>query len=479
MSIYIDYKRRFYSQIKASLRWVLSYYNGNDFESLTNLGNKSLNADAVLTIDPAEIRRDLVTCNYPGLPQHRSESYMLNKFSPRYKFEVLAVVAIARIVYSLNWYTLSPGLSQVGTAFNASVQSLGILESSFLAGAGLFQLPAAYAAARWNAKLLIISGLSLIALTNGLASFAPSLVILTILRFFLGVGAAMFFSPAIVVVAPLFRNEKQGLALGVYSSAFNIGGAIALLGWAYIVEIYTWRIGLLIGAALAVPVTAMLMVMIKHSERDFGQVSADPGKAVFNVLKSRQIWYMGVGIVGLWSASYVISQFLPYFETTVNLMNPAPAGFLASLILVVPIPGSILGGWLSDKLRNRKAFLLYPTIAFGFGTALIGFAKFDASFAVLSMLGLLQSFSFVSMYAAPFQMDEIKVNEKAISISLMNSVQILGAFILPILFASVALNSGYEYTWIIAGAFTLGFVPFLVFVREPFMKKERAKIQDV
>jgi MFS family permease len=155
----------------------------------------------------------------------------------------------------------------------------------------------------------------------------------------------------------------------------------------------------------------------------------------------------------------------------VNLLDPAIASLLTSLVLIVPIPGSLMGGWLSDKTRNRKAFLLYPSIAFGLGTALIGFATLRQSLLLLPVLGITESFCFVSMYAAPFQMDDLAVEQKAISISLMNSVQILGAFVLPILFTMVAEIYDYTNAWILTGVFTLVFVPFLYLFKEPFKKK--------
>ena len=228
----------------------------------------------------------------------------------------------------------------------------------------------------------------------------------------------------------------------------------------------------MLGALLLIPAIILILFVVKHSERDLGQVIDSPENSVVGVLKNRQIWYMGLGLVGLWSASYAISQFLPFFEATVNLLEPSSAGFLASLSLLVPIPGSLIGGWLSDRFRNRKAFLLYPTILFGIGTALIGYSGFNQSVFLLSSLGMLQAFAFVAMYAAPFQMKELSIDQKATSLSLMNGIQIFGAFVLPILFTDTAIRMGYAFAWITAGAFTLAFVPLLVLVKEPF-KKER------
>ncbi|MCL4519342.1 MAG: MFS transporter [Thaumarchaeota archaeon] len=389
------------------------------------------------------------------------------KFSNRYKVVVLLAVTLARIIYSVNWFTLSPGLYQVARDFSASLPSLGILESAFLIGAGIFQVPASYAAARWNAKLLVVSGLGLIALSNGLGAFAPSFELLVMMRFLLGIGVAMFFSPAIIIVAPLFRNESQGIALGLYNSAFSIGGTIGLFGWGYFVQLYNWRVGLLLGAILAAFALFEVQVSVKHSSHD-ETITVVPRKALAGVLRDRQVWLIALGILGMWSSYYTLTQFIPFYETSAHGISSGVAGFMASIVSITPIPGALFGGWLSDRLRNRKAFMLYPSIAFGAAVMLIGYANFSETITLLVIVGLMDSFAFTAMYAAPFQMAHLNIDQKAISISLMNGVQIIGAFILPILFTLLASTNGYEIAWLAAGVFTIAFVPLLAFTKEPF-----------
>ncbi|MDG6998363.1 MAG: MFS transporter [Nitrososphaerota archaeon] len=394
-----------------------------------------------------------------------------DRFSNRYKVIVLVSVTVARIIYSVNWFTLSPGLYQVANDFHATLPSLGILESTFLIGAGIFQVPASYAAARWNAKLLTLAGLGLIAFSNGLGSIVPNFTLLIVARFLLGIGVAMFFSPAIIIVAPMFRNESQGIALGLYNSAFSIGGVIGLFGWGYFVQVYNWRVGLLLGAVLAAFALFELQLTVKHGSHE-GTTWVDPRRALSVVLKDRQIWMMGLGMLGVWSAYYAVTQFMPFYETNVHSISPGLAGFMASIISITPIPGALFGGWLSDRLRNRKAFMLYPSIVFGAAVMLIGYANFAETLTLLVILGLMNSFAFTAMYAAPFQMAHLNVDQKAISISLMNGVQIAGAFILPIIFTLAASSMGYEVAWLSAGLFVVVFVPLLGLILEPFKLPE-------
>ena len=395
-----------------------------------------------------------------------------SKFSDRYKVIILFSITLARIIYSINWFTLSPGLYQVANDFSASLPSLGILESAFLIGAGIFQIPASYAATRWNAKLLVVSGLALIALSNGLGGLAPDLKLLIIMRFLLGLGVAMFFSPAITIVAPLFRNERQGIALGLYNSAFSIGGAIGLFGWGYFVQLYNWRVGLILGSALAILALLQVQFTVKHVSHSKNPLTISPKRALIEVLKDRQIWMIAIGVLGVWSAYFAVTQFIPFYETSIHGISEGLAGFMASIISITPIPGALLGGWLSDKLRNRKAFMLYPSLACSAIVMFIGISDFSQTIVLLIMLGLANSFVFTAMYAAPFQMPHLNVDQKAMSISLMNGVQILGGFILPIVFTTVADVQGYELAWMVAGLFAVAFVPFLIKLKEPFRQSQ-------
>jgi MFS family permease len=395
-------------------------------------------------------------------------------FSNQYKVLALVCITFARIVYSLNWFTLSPGLGQVATQLNVSLPSLGILESGFLVGAGLFQLPGSYLSSRSNPKLLAILGLAVMAGANGLGAYSPNVDVLIFTRFLLGLGAALFFSPAIAVVTPLFGRERQGIALGIYNSGFSVGGAIGLFGWSYVVDAYGWRDSLLIGAFLLVAALILMQAVIRNVVRDPAK-KQDAGRALARVLKNRQVWLIAVGPIGMWSAFYVVGQLLPFYENSVRGVSLALSGFMASMILIVPIFGAPLGGWLSDRLKNRKAFLVYPPIIFGVAVALLGYAGFGGSVAILATLGLMDALTFTAMYAAPYQMDDLNDDQRVISISLMNGVQIIGSFILPVAFTIIAKSNGYDLAWVVSGIFVIAFVPFLLFVKEPFKLSSRMK----
>src|SRR5438105_13518003 len=165
---------------------------------------------------------------------------------------VLSSVLTSLVIYTINWFNISPALFLIGTEFGVDLPSLGILTASFLAGAGIFQIPAGIASARWGPKNTSQLGMLVLSLSGIGEGLSPNFPVLIVSRFLLGVGAALFFAPAIGILTPLFRQEEEGLVLGLYNSCFNIGGAIGLFGWVLVTDLLGWRGGLVLGGVIGV-----------------------------------------------------------------------------------------------------------------------------------------------------------------------------------------------------------------------------------
>src|SRR2546422_11579653 len=164
---------------------------------------------------------------------------------------VLSSVLTSRVIYTINWFNISPALFLIGKDFNVDLPSLGILTASFLAGAGIFQIPAGIASSRWGPKNTSQLGMLVLSLSGVGEGLSPNFPVLIISRFLLGVGAALFFAPAIGILTPLFKpNEEEGLVLGLYNSCFNIGGGLGLFAWAIIIDALNWHVGLVLGGVL-------------------------------------------------------------------------------------------------------------------------------------------------------------------------------------------------------------------------------------
>jgi len=387
----------------------------------------------------------------------------------RNRWLVLASVISSRTVYSLNWYNFAPALPLIGTELRIDTFGLAVITSSFLLGAGLFQVPAGFVAAHWgnkNTSQLGMLTLSISAIAEGLS---PSFPYLFLSRLMLGIGASLFFSPAIGVLTPLFREREEGLVIGLYNGAFSVGGGIGLWVWALIMNApgFGWRIGLVLGGFLGLLFFVAGKVVVP---KDIG--SRPTFNSIRPVLRSRNIWVIAFGVLGLWGGTFTAAQFLPKFLHDVRGIPLDTAGLLSSLLLFASMAGGPLGGFLSDRLRRRKEFILVPGVIASALLGFIGIVPVDGLWFLISTIGFLYAMVFSTMYASASQYPEVGHRYAPLGISVMNSVHILGAVAIPIGYALAVKYSGADLAgWFFISTLALVLMMIVTTLQEPFGAK--------
>jgi MFS family permease len=383
---------------------------------------------------------------------------------------VLASVVSSRTVYSLNWYNFAPALPLIGTELGIDTFGLAVITSSFLLGAGLFQVPAGFIAAHWGNKNTSQLGMLILSISAIAEGLSPSFPYLFLSRLMLGVGASLFFSPAIGVLTPLFREREEGLVIGLYNGAFSVGGGIGLWVWALIMNApgFGWRFGLVLGGFLGLSFFLIGQVVVP---KDKG--SRPAYSSIRPVLRSRNIWIIALGVLGLWGGTFTAAQFLPKFLHDVRGVPLDTAGLLSSLLLFASMIGGPLGGFLSDRLRRRKEFILVPGVIASVLLGFIGVAPIDGLWFLIPAIGFLYAMVFSTMYASASQYPEVGHRYAPLGISLMNSVHILGAVAIPIGYALAVKYSGANLAgWIFISSLALVLMTIITKLQEPFDAKE-------
>jgi len=376
---------------------------------------------------------------------------------------VLSSVLTSRVIYTINWFNISPALFLIGKDFNVDLTSLGILTASFLAGAGIFQIPAGIASARWGPKNTSQLGMLLLSASGVGEGLSPNFPTLLVTRFLLGVGAALFFAPAIGILTPLFKPEEEGLVLGLYNSCFNIGGGLGLFVWAIIIDALNWHVGMILGGVLGLISVAIGQIVIPSDS-----TTRKERKSMRRAFRSRNIWIIAFGVLGLWGGIFTSSQFLEGYLNAALLFPAEIAGLLASLIMFASIFGGPVGGYLSDRFRQRKIFILVPGLLASIGIALFGASPATGLWFLIPVVGFLDAIVFATMYASVSQYPEVGHEYAPLGISIINSVQILGSFGVTIGFTLFAAAYGFPVGWFFLGGFAVALMLLILLLREPF-----------
>jgi predicted MFS family arabinose efflux permease len=308
--------------------------------------------------------------------------------------------------------------------------------------------------------------LSLSGIGEGLS---PNFPVLIVSRFLLGLGAALFFAPAIGILTPLFKPEEEGLVLGLYNSCFNIGGGLGLFVWVIVIDVFNWHLGLIVGGVLGLVSVAIGQVIIpRDSNMKKGR------RPMRRAFESRNVWIIGFGVLGLWGGIFTASQFLEYYLHTTLSFQADIAGLLASLIMFASIFGGPVGGYLSDRFRRRKIFILVPGLLTSIGIALFGASTPIGLWFLIPAVGFLDAIVFSTMYASISQYPEVGHEYAPLGISIINSVQILGSFGVTIGFSLFAAAYGFPTGWFFVGGLALTMMLLIFFLQEPFKANPEA-----
>ena len=146
-----------------------------------------------------------------------------------------AVVSLilGRVVYAVNWYNMAAVFALTASELKQNVSGLGFVTSAFFIGIGVFQVPGGILAAKMGPRLTVVCGTTISSVAALLTGFAGNLAQLMVLRFFVGAGMALVFAPGVILVTRFIQRGSEGYGVGLYNSAFYLGGAIGLSGWQY------------------------------------------------------------------------------------------------------------------------------------------------------------------------------------------------------------------------------------------------------
>ncbi|SCL37996.1 Predicted arabinose efflux permease, MFS family [Micromonospora rhizosphaerae] len=140
-----------------------------------------------------------------------------------YATTLVAFLAIAGIA------VVDPILPAIGEEIGVTAWQVELLFTAYIAVMAIGMIPATLASGRFGFKPVLITGVSVVGVAAILASFSDNIVQLSVLRGVWGLGNAMFFATAMVVLVNLAIDREW--VVGLFETALGLGFAVGpLLG---------------------------------------------------------------------------------------------------------------------------------------------------------------------------------------------------------------------------------------------------------
>jgi MFS transporter, ACS family, glucarate transporter len=254
---------------------------------------------------------------------------------------------------------------------------LGWVFSAFVLGYALFQAPGGRLADRFGPRKVVALGTVwwgvFTALTAAVSlRIASALALLLTVRFVLGLGEAVVYPASNRLVASWIPSEERGLANGVIFSGVGIGAGVAPPFITYIVLHYGWRWSFWASALVGFAAGAIWLLLVRDRPADHPWVGPEEGAHIRaglpkpaagfehaktvpwgTILSHKDVLAITLSYSCFGYAAYIFFTWFFIYLSRVRGLNLRSSSYYGMLPFLAMFTGSMLGGWIGDRLSRR------------------------------------------------------------------------------------------------------------------------------
>lgn len=188
-----------------------------------------------------------------------------------------------------------------------------------------------------------------------------------------------------------YSPTELGFKWGIYSTAHQIGGAAIMILCGYLIPTYGWRSAFYVPAFIAVICSLFLINRLRDTPQSVGLPPVedyrgdahikdeyeDQAKSFKEIWKDHifncwPIWVLAIAHIFVYICRIGIMDWAPTFLVETRNSSLAVAGFQTAGFELAGIAGTLLAGWMSDKIfKGRRGpvaascmFFLAASVAF-------------------------------------------------------------------------------------------------------------------
>lgn len=321
----------------------------------------------------------------------------------RFRWVVAALFFIAYMIAGADRANIGVVVPFIKQEYHLSNTDIGALASLFYLTYALVQIPAGYLFSRFGIRKLLTGSLILTSLSTLAIGFTSSVLQLKVARAVLGAAEGPINIGILSIINRWFPAHEKGLATGIFMSSIKFAPAFVPPLVAVIVSLYGWREVFYVFAIPGFFIAAAWWFLVKDdpsqsrhcspAELSYIQETAQPANKTADspsvpsgrswvdrlirsrdvelldsnsaILRSWNIWACALGYFLMVGITYAIMTWVPTYLIAVKQYSVMKMGMVAAAPWVGAIIGNLLGGWLSDKVfdKRRKPAMLITSLS--------------------------------------------------------------------------------------------------------------------
>jgi MFS family permease len=290
-----------------------------------------------------------------------------------YSNYVLALLFVAYVFNFVDRQILGILLDSIKRDLQLSDSVMGLLTgTAFAVFYATLGLPIARLADVWVRRTIVALGLAVWSAMTAASGLAQNLVQLAGARIGVGVGEAALSPPAHSLISDYFPPGRRATALGIYAVGIHVGTLFGFKGGGMLDDAFGWRKAFLIVGLPGLLLAVLVRFTVREPQRgrsDPARPQPAPAPPVLEVLKHlmRQPSFVLLAIAMGFTAfaGYAFSVWAPTFLKRAHGWSSGEAGDLGWPIGIGGALGSILAGWLADRLgrHDPRWWVWVPALA--------------------------------------------------------------------------------------------------------------------
>jgi MFS family permease len=251
---------------------------------------------------------------------------------------------------------LSPVLLPIRQELGLTFAEAGWIASAlFYAYAGML-FPAGYLGDRIGRKIVLVLCSLWWAVFSFFTGWAASFAGLFLMRFLTGIGQGSYFSNDRPIISAYTPREKAGFGQSVSFIGLGTGMFLGYVLAGLISAAWGWRMVFFLFSIPSFLAAFFIWKLIDEPERARPSGTRHPPETVpFSIVfRKKDLWmlYLG-GIPGVY-AVWMAGTWGPAIFHELGVKNLAVSSLMASMVGISAIPGLLMTGWISDRLKQQN-----------------------------------------------------------------------------------------------------------------------------
>jgi MFS family permease len=279
------------------------------------------------------------------------------------------------LAVAVGFGVVAPAIPEFARSFGVGKTAAGAVISAFALMRFVFALAGGRLVDSFGERIILSTGIFIVAVSTGLAGLAQSYPQLLILRGIGGIGSAMFTIAATALLFRVVGSTSRGRATGLFQTGFLIGGLLGPLVGGFLTDyslrlpFYVYAVSLLVAGGIGA-----VFLAGTHTRPVDGAAPTDSedGAPVVPTTPVREAWAhpayraaVATNFAVGWAFFGVRMSLIPLFVTEAMGQRPIWTGVGFLLTSLAQALFLVVAGRYVDRAGRRPAMIIGTLVAAG------------------------------------------------------------------------------------------------------------------